>query len=765
MKLVRLFLLSSLLLGATMAQGLEAGAAKIRLVLPPNTPLDGDPSRLGRPATGEHDALWARCLYLDDGTSYVYLVNVDLYRIAAPLRAEVIARSEEFAAKESIILTATHTRNGPGGMNDGITDRWTSGRKVPETLQAVSEAIVSAMIGAQESKRRATLGYGTGRQRILAVNTLRDGGAVDEQIGVIRVDDADGKAIAIATNFAAAPLLVPEAFKYRFSAGYPGAYYRSMEELTDPGCVALFFMGAGGDQAPGNPDNGEGWARIDSVGKELALGAKAVANDMTFHDTKLTISYREIQPPSGFADARPASTAVLQTLAIDDLLLTFIPGMPDVDLGLALRRQAIAAGHSAQFTVGLANGYWGYLTSRANYTATRAPGTAQRFGPEMEAWLYEQVSALVRQEAPAPTGPVVVGGAGSGPEGGAITLRGTGHQRGYQRGAAFGERIGDLYAEKVLEPLRAGTLRPPGPFWPMWPGFLDPAPVALPELGITARTLLQGADGDLFDEVEGYAAGAGLHFDAAWLLQTAAYLASPEDTPADTEGLGDAMFAWLGGSGGASFVAYRCALEPEDEALVSVVEPESGHRYLQLGLDWQLGALAGINDAGVAISVERSNLPERAASPGLPVTMLVQQVLRQAGDYVEALEALRAATYLRNCRVLVAGPSPKGRRATTITYGTRLNVRTSEEGLHRGLDPEEDRGSPAALAYYREIAEAVPEEAAMELSTARVLLGAPGDGGAANQVVLRLDRLALEVTTGEGEAARTYTLREGAGRE
>ena len=628
---------------------LRRAPQRLRISLPPGTPLDGDATRLGRPATGEHDPLWSRCLFLDDGETVVFLVNIDLYRIARPLRDEILIRTESLAPKESIILTATHTTNGPGGMDDRLLSRWVSGRRNPETLEAVAEAVATSMLEAQAAKRRATIGYGTARQRILSVNALDPNGPIDEQIGVIRVDDADGKAIAIAANFAAAPTLIPAQDQYRFSSGYPGAYYRKMEALADPGCVALFLMGAGGDQRPGNPGNQQGWEQITAIGEELAIGAKAAANDMTFHDATLAVSYREAMPPPSLASANPPEAAILQTLQIDGLLLSFLPGMPSVELGLELRRQAIAGGHRAQFTVGLANGYLGYFVSRSGFAVRRAPGTTQQYGPELEDWLYRQMDALTRQQEPLDVRPRVAEVSRAALAGGEqLVLRGSGFDRGYQRGRAFQSRIQELYDERVVSRIRSGDLRPEGEDWALWPEFFDPVSLAAPALGRAARPMLQGLSRELFAEVEGFAGGAALPFDAAWLLQSAHFLPARPDAPPAVDAPHGTMFGLLGGmADGTVLVALHLDWLRAERPVVTLAEPEAGRHFVQVGADWQIGALAGMNDAGVALCVERNSALGTPGSSAAPISLAVRQLLQDAASLDEALTTLAAASGIR----------------------------------------------------------------------------------------------------------------------
>ncbi|MCF6287177.1 MAG: hypothetical protein L3K26_18630, partial [Candidatus Hydrogenedentes bacterium] len=450
LKRLRPILLAVLfLLGGLNTDALEAGVHATRLTLPEGTPLGGDGERLGRAALGEHDPLWVRCLYLNDGETSVYLVTLDLHHIPQALRARIVAMAEGVAAKESIFLTATHTGNGPGGMEERLPLRWADGRFQPTLLEYVAQSTLDAMRGAREVTQRATLGYGTARQQVLSVNAYVPDGPIDEQIGVIRVDNADGQALAIISNFSALPRMVPSAQRYYFSADYPGAYYTALEALSDPGCIAFFLPGAIGGQQTGDPEKQTGWAAIESIGRLLAVRTKSVANKMSFRDAKLKAFYREVSlPPTVSAAFCPTST-VLQALAIDDLVLVFLPGVPDVEIGLELRRQSLELGYANQFTVGVSNDFLMDVVPRGAFAIGTPASSRHHYGPGMASWLYARVIGMLRgvevEDKAASDRPKEAASDSSGMK---ITLKGDGFERGYQRGMVYGERMKARYEER-----------------------------------------------------------------------------------------------------------------------------------------------------------------------------------------------------------------------------------------------------------------------------------------------------------------------------
>jgi hypothetical protein len=91
---------------------------------------------------------------------------------------------------------------------------------------------------------------------------------------VLRVEDAGGKPIAHAVNFAAHPTILPAKLR-RFSADYPGALCARVEKETGAPC--LFLQGAAGDLSP---DQSGGRDTPEKFGEAVATEVLAVAKKL-----------------------------------------------------------------------------------------------------------------------------------------------------------------------------------------------------------------------------------------------------------------------------------------------------------------------------------------------------------------------------------------------------------------------------------------------------------------------------------------------------
>ncbi len=720
----------------SLADAFEAGAAKVDITAPIGTPLNGYGDRMGRSSVAVHDPLWARALYLDDGQTKVFLVSVDLCAINPELRDRVLETAPNAVPRDNIILTATHTHSGHGAMCKSLVIRPVSGRFIPEVLESTARGIVKAMASAYDNRKRGTIGYGVARQDTLSVNRREPGGPIDEQIGIILVSDADGNAVSVVTNFAGHLTSVPESDHYSFSADYAGYYYDEIEKTASPGCVAMFLNGAEGNQTIGNPENKEGWARTESVGRLLAARVKEVMSGIACGEASLRLSRGTPALPRTLATAfQPAST-VLQTLEINDLLVTFFPGEACVELALELRDRALARGYAEQFSVGLANDYLMYFIPRKFYAQTTYESTANFFGPGIEDWFYREFGKLMTRGAADPEpAPAPAAAPEQIPGGLHLVLQGSPYTMGVQRGKAFGEDIRARYHRRIVTPVHSGAWQPKTGPWSYVPSFLDPTPLALPVMAMAARPLLEGVPESLVRELEGVADGAELPFDAVWLLQNAGRLESAENKEALYNTPLCTFFAAVGDRAGADDLLIGRNLDwaDQEQPVVAEVHPEQGHAFLHAGFGWNTGVFTGMNDAGLVLCVENAAAPRSSELKGASIELLLREMLQTLDDPGQAVEFLRARNHFPGYHVLVAGmksappPAPgngktsppkrngkngaavlpaaskSGPCAYVVEFGPQVIVREPVDGLLLGSLPETEGLAPETKTRYARV--------------------------------------------------------------
>lgn len=225
--------------------GFEAGAATADITPPPGYPMWGYAARKDKPAEGTRDPLTARALVMKSGEGKIALVSLDLGR--APTRASMARIRDGMKADgfAELFLVASHTHHGPVIELDTWPKERPYVRELEDKLVKLVKAADAARVPARYAVASTEVGLNRNRQ------SRRPDAPVDRELLVMRVEDAGGKAIAHAVNFAAHPTILP-ANLMEFSPDFPGAMARHVEAATG-GAPCLFLQGAAGDLAPNLP--------------------------------------------------------------------------------------------------------------------------------------------------------------------------------------------------------------------------------------------------------------------------------------------------------------------------------------------------------------------------------------------------------------------------------------------------------------------------------------------------------------------------------
>ncbi|MEY4643137.1 MAG: hypothetical protein RLZZ227_3131 [Pseudomonadota bacterium] len=216
---------------------LRAGAAKVDI-----TPAV---ESLPEPYLGIHDALYARAIVIDNGTTRAALVTLDAGGIPGDLWRSVSARVEAELAIPStqLLLTATHTHSAPRQQQADYVDR-----------------IVQAIAQAAENLQPARMAWGTGLSYINVNRTMVDpqtgrwregpnyAGPSDKTVAVVAFTTLDDAPIAVYYNYAVHGVIAGQLDEV--SGDIPGASSRYIEQALGDAAVAVWSLGAAGDQNP-----------------------------------------------------------------------------------------------------------------------------------------------------------------------------------------------------------------------------------------------------------------------------------------------------------------------------------------------------------------------------------------------------------------------------------------------------------------------------------------------------------------------------------
>lgn len=237
----------------------SAGAGRADIVFSADLyPLDG--------FVGERDPLSVRLLLLDDGGKRMGIAVVDLTSISDAMISAIKTILADVAgvAAENALVCASHTFSTPHIFSAGQAPTGTDLARNDAALRAVEAALRTAATQAVANLQPARLGFGSGTSRVNVNRDVptpygwwlgaNDAGFADPFLGVLRIDGLDGKPLAILMNFAVQSSVMDGSQRSAggrlISADLAGAAARHVETHYGSGAVALFLVGAAGDQAP-----------------------------------------------------------------------------------------------------------------------------------------------------------------------------------------------------------------------------------------------------------------------------------------------------------------------------------------------------------------------------------------------------------------------------------------------------------------------------------------------------------------------------------
>lgn len=387
---------------------LKAGTARVEITPPVGVPLAGYSKRRGKPSTGIRDPLYVRAAALSDGEDTVLILSADLLVFPQPVAEELLARlSRELGVPRSaIVLAATHTHNGSGGIGHGLLFERVFGAYNRRTLEGIEERILWA--ARQAIKNSGPVRWGMASdpaalQGLLENRAVPDGPA-DPALGALVLESEKGDIRAVLVNAAAHPTLM-DSQDLRFSADFPGEICRRVEE-SYPGSVCLFLNGAAGDARPRDVIGESPDQRIERFGRAAAESVTGLVSrariqergDLAAWGTvfslpapQLRLGWIPIHPRIGRM-MRPTH-AFINLITLNDVLLVPLSAEMTAEVGAELKRK-LADRSLTPLLVGYANGYLGYVVTAQRYGSGSYEAWMTWYGPGMAQTLIRRIEEL-----------------------------------------------------------------------------------------------------------------------------------------------------------------------------------------------------------------------------------------------------------------------------------------------------------------------------------------------------------------------------------
>jgi len=408
---------------------LLAGAAKVPVQFPLGVPLAGFNHGARRVATwpipepkpysnfmtgniGHINPIWVKTVVVTDGSQPVAFITLDGIGSDSSLclLAYEIAKDNGFKVPlDNCLFSASHSHSGPGAVSGEFL--WemapASDLLVPEIQLLLATSMALSMTSAQQRLQPAKINIGIAqllgvtKNRRAGLSPYLSKGSIDPNLGVLRVDDAQGNSIATIWNFALHGVCYgPD--NMMFSSDIMGLASDLIEENV--GGVALFINGDAGDIDPGDgmcdnkpsfrgsPIIAEAVVRArDSLTPSTDVTIKAYSERIPFGPTDLNFTLERfancstggpldicslctilrcdvnLHMYSNWVENNPRFTAFAFRIGNQNSVVVSMPGEPLLELGWWVRNDTKDLGFDNTFLAGYSNNHMSYFATPREY--------------------------------------------------------------------------------------------------------------------------------------------------------------------------------------------------------------------------------------------------------------------------------------------------------------------------------------------------------------------------------------------------------------
>lgn len=432
---------------------MTAGFGKVCISPPKGAPLAGFAAREGV-SEGIHDDLFARALVLENDSAALALVSVDVLALPSDFirRVRDVIHERSGLRQDSVMIASTHTHAGPVTIKTFFNPEESVNQAY---MDALAEAVAESVATARRERMAARVGVGAGRVEGIGVNRRSQNMLpVDEEIGIVKVEDEGGRARAVLINYACHPTVLGSN-NLLVTGDFPNFAVERIEESLGPDGFAMFVNGTQGNISMGHSSElsaigvitpGRTFERAAELGHLLAdatlaalprietsdapaLGARSMSVNLPLKkypavaETAQALRVADEQLASLCADGASAEQIMraktnrlyasitnfyaretqalpdgrlpieLQGLRLGDAVFIAIPAEVFVEIGLRLKRRAA----QQTFIVGIANGYIGYLPTRTAYEEGGYEVVSAKCAAEAEETLIQKALELEEQ--------------------------------------------------------------------------------------------------------------------------------------------------------------------------------------------------------------------------------------------------------------------------------------------------------------------------------------------------------------------------------
>jgi neutral ceramidase len=363
-----------------------------------------------RPSEGILDPIRSKVLVLKKGESKLIWIGLDLIGIPIEFHEKIFNLISKYGFKrKEIIISATHTHSGPGGLIKGsfwnpiATDRF-----VPEVYEQLINNIVTNIEETLDQVQEIELEFFPMKLTNIQRNRRDSLNKVDNHSHVLLIKQANAKK----TNYFGAIINFSlhgtslGTDNLHMSADSPGAIERATEQWLEENsrskkATVMFINAAEGDVSPagsgvdGMNTLGERYVeqfaknfqnrkmiqtdfsiktRTVNLGKAKLHVSKCVNPDQISWINK--INWLQLSIPKKWV----ARTVEIWQIKLGNMLMFSWPGEATTSLGFAIRDFALSEGFKEAWILGLTNGHRAYFTSPTEYEIGGYEACASLYG-------------------------------------------------------------------------------------------------------------------------------------------------------------------------------------------------------------------------------------------------------------------------------------------------------------------------------------------------------------------------------------------------
>lgn len=398
------------------ADDIRAGVARIDITPPEHfkAPLGGYGERMGKPALGVHDRIFAKALVVSQGNKKFALVTADMLGfppIFKPTMLDRLAKSGWNDTNVILLASHSHTSINIDSINPlnvyGIPQ---IGVHNPELFDWTISRFAQVIDDASKSLQKVAVGTISSAMPGWNVNRRNKNGIVDDELTITRIDTSSGKPLAVLVNFTAHPTFMTGR-QMMFSGGWPGHMQRTIESLVGDDVTAMYFNGAEGDIRPigRRRSGGSRWELAEAYGRDLGIEIwkkwqtmSSSTSDITFryHREVINLPKRQWHPDFMETGGKeyglsaeimkemlpqmfPAKSATV-IFQLGDLVVVGVPGEMAAQLGLKIKSFAKkTTGAKHPVIGGLGDEWISYILAEDQYAGGGYESSVSFYGPKL----------------------------------------------------------------------------------------------------------------------------------------------------------------------------------------------------------------------------------------------------------------------------------------------------------------------------------------------------------------------------------------------